>query len=466
MKRLRKYIPILIAPVICILVGVGLCLFAGTDNAPEKIIYIENAAELYANAAKALKSGDLQLTITESANITLGNTTYSKNSNAVIRFDKSDPEDHRYHIQEELIMGTHRIACEDYYIAGEHYQIISCIPFREHVNIPEESVSKIMPSPALDHRLYKQITGIQTDDGYRIEFSEATAVENWVSAEQVQLESASGTAFLSTDGRLLSCSYTAAFEYDSIRYAVSRQLTPEPIDVEINLPDQDWVSITASAAPLLLEQSVGILVQADPISANYQEEIYFEALGDRRSRSINIRLDSADPLSAQIVTETTATNDSRLGQSDITVKTEKFADGKYTVLKDDAEETFGLTVDSEAMTVYLHNQLISTIMLPEFIEDCTVEDKVATVRYHFTGNAAFAEFLCRNAGQQLYGNPELLIGKDVTVETDHLTCYLELDSKTRLPLASGISYQASYQNEGLPYHFTYEATQTYQYSNQ
>lgn len=464
MEQKRKYILIIACLVICCLVCTVFFLFYIADNTSVKTVYIDNAVDMYAQAAEIYTSSNLQLTITENTKTTIYNTTYTKASNTLIHINSTPPDRHRYHIQRELNMGTHHIAYEDYYIDGDHYSILSGIPFRRSANGSDETVFKAIPAPMLDPKLYTQIIGIKTDHGYRIDFSEATSVEKWVCAESVKPAFATGTATLSTDGKLLSCSYAATFEYDSIHYEVNYQLTAETTNSEISLPELDWVSINNSSAPLLLEQSVGFLVQGNPIHSTYQEEIYFEALGDKRTRNISIWLDNASPLSAQVVTETTTANDSRLGQSELTTKHEKFTDGKYTVTKDGAAEIADTGIDSEAMTLYLYNQLVSTIMLPQFIDDCTVESVDGSLRYHFSGNNAFAEFLCRNAGQQLYQDPNLLIDNAATIETEYLTCYLELDGRTMLPIASGISYKASYQNEGLPYHLSYEANQTYTYN--
>lgn len=465
MKQLCKYIPIIAGLAICFLVGTVLSLLAGNDDTTNKIVYIENPAELYDKAAKVLESGDLQLTVTVNTKITIDRTTYNESRKQVVRFDRSEPKDHRYCMQEELTMGTHRVVYENYYIDNNYYQVISGVPLQIVTNetLNKATISKVFPAPALDQTLYKQITGIHTDDGYQIEFSEATALEDWAGPQQALLKSASGTAILSNDEHLLSCSYTAAFTYNSILYEVTCQLTPEPNPTVVTLPDVSWIDVTAPEALLRLELAVGILVQANPIFATYQEDVYFEALGDRRGRIITLRLDDVAPLSGEIVTETTTTNDSRLDQSDKTIKTETFTDGKYTVLKNNGEVAIDPSIDADAMTAYLHNQLISTIMLPEYIANCTKEDNGATVRYNLTGNTAFAEFLCRNAGQQLYGDPELLTGETDSMETVHLTCFLELDRETGFPLASGIRYEGSYTAEGLPYRFTYEAAQTYQY---
>ena len=146
------------------------------------------------------------------------------------------------------------------------------------------------------------------------------------------------------------------------------------------------------------------------------------------------------------------------------MKAESFSNGQYHIATDDSETVQDPSIHAEAMNTYFRNQLISTIMLPEYIDSCTVVNSNETVRFQFTGNNAFAEFLCQNAGQQLYADAELLTDKATPIETANLTCYLEIDGITSLPLGSGIHYAGSYKAEGLPYSFTYDACQAYQYA--
>ena len=461
MKRFSKYIPMLLGIALCFLIGVTLSFFVGSNDPSAEVTYIENSVDLYVTALQALKSDVQQLAITSDTKTTVDYTIYTQKSSALICFDKTDPDNLRYHIQNEINMGNHHITYDNYFIEGSSYMVISGVPFCETASIPEELISKSIEVPVLDHRLYDKIVGVKTDNGYRIEFSEATAIENWVGS-QLQLEYASGIAILSNDGNLLSSTYTATVRDEFSLYEISLTLTPKPAPAAINLPDENWINLTAAlSVPLLLEKSVGILVQASPIRSSYREEIYFEALGDKRTRSIDIQLNNSEPLSAKVITETSITNDSRLEQPGETVKTECFYDGIYMIEKGETNAVVDPSIDSETMSTYFKNLLISTIMLPKYIDSSWLVTSGTTIRYNFEGNDAFAQFLCHNVGQLLYQDSDLLLDK---VQTEHLTCYLEIDSNTMLPLASGISYKASYQKEALPYHLTYEAHQTYQYT--
>lgn len=441
------------------------------NETPKEIIkdtvYIENAVALYSEAIEGLDERDLQLTISENRSISEFGFTYQAQRNFTVRFDRSDPKDQRYHLKDEIIMGSHSIPWEEYRIGNHRYFMFSGLAFQEKTQ-PESNQKPYRithPSATLDHTLYDKITASATENGYLIQFSEAAKLETWLSARQVHIEYISATARLSADKQLLSYTYSTAYQEGTHRIEVVYTVSVEPMDIAITLqePEGGWLPLTHAQSPMVLEVAAGILVQATNVSSEYHEEIYFEALGDRRIRDIHLKLDNQNALSAQLITETTITKDSYPDQKEFTIKEENFTGGKYAVSQNGNNEIFDPSIDTDAMLRYLQNQLISTIMLPEYIVDCEIEAIGSNIRYIFTGNAAFAEFLCRNAGQQLYGDSELLYSETVTIKTDQLTCYLELNNNTGLPAASGISFSGSWEMQSLPYQFSYKVTQTYQY---
>ena len=461
MKGSVKYILIIAGIALCFLVGVALSFFVKPKNPSAENTHVENSINLYKTALQSFNVDILQFSVTKDEKTTIGNTLYTLSSNSIVQIDQTDPTNPQYHIQTDLDMGNHRITVDNYYMEGSFY---ITFPDAAFYSTSGELNSSPIGIPVLNHELYDKIVGIETDNGYQIEFSEATSTENWIDP-RFQLEYASGTVILSSDGSLQSSTYKATVKNEFLLLEITLTLTPQPATTAINLPDKNWIRINSLPdllAPIFLEKSVGILVQANSICSSYREEIYFEALGDKRTRSIDIQRDNSKPLSAKVITETLIANDSRLDQPEKTVKTECFCDEIYTIEKDAMGAVVDPSIDSDSMVTYINNLLISTVMLPKYIDNSSIVDNSSSIRYHFEGNEDFAQFLCHNAGQQLYQDSNLLLDQ---ANTDLLTCYLEIDALTMLPIASGISYKASYQKEGLPYHLTYEVHQTYQYGS-
>lgn len=478
-KPIRRYImkklPIIItaAVLLCGLVVACILLFpntptdSGNTENTESTVYVENALTLYEEAVRNLPAGDLQLRVKEKRTIINSGVPYEVQRDYTIQYDRSDPQDQRYLLKDTITMGSHSITREEYRVKDHWYMLVSGLAFRDATlkSAALRYYNEGDPAAALDHTLYAEVTATQTENGYHFVFSEATGHVPWLFSHPQSIEYIKATAEVSKEKQLLSYTYATAWQEAFGRAEVSYEVIIEPMDITITLPEPEggWLPLTGDAvyAPLILELTAGLLVQAPQVASTYHEEIYFAALGDRRIREINLELDHKDALTAAFTTKTTTTKDSRLDQPEVTTKEERFAGGKYTIGQNGSQGAFDPSVNEEAMLQYLQNQLISTIMLPQYIADCQVETLENTVRYTFTGNAAFAEFLCRNAGQQLYGDPDLLVSNPISIKTEALTCYLEVEKDTDLPVSSGINFAGSYEAEGLPYRFTYEISQTY-----
>ena len=470
-----KKLPIIItaAVLLCCLVVACILLFPNTPidsvspENTESTVYVENAPALYEEAVKNLPAGDLQLRVKEIRTVTQQGIPYEGTRNYTIQLDRSDPGDQRYYLKDEVQMGSHSYTWEDYRIQDKEYILISGLAL-EDVTLRSMALTYYGindPAAKLDATLYGTITATETEGGYHLQFSDADTHEHWLHNKPETIEYIRATAEISGDKQLLSYTYATAWQQDRVRLDISYEVTIEPMDITITLPEPEdgWLPLSSDQvyAPFYLESTTGILVQVPQVTAAYHEDIYFEALGDRRVRDITLELQNQASLTARFTTQTTMTNDSRADQPEVTHKQERFSDGRYTLSQNGSEEAYDPGVDENAMLRYLQNQLISTIMLPQYIADCQVQTVGDTLRYTFTGNAAFADFLCRNAGQQLYNDPQLLSSETVTIDTDHLTCYLEIGKDSYLPLAAGISFAGSYEVEGIPYRFSYDVSQTY-----
>ena len=465
MKKLQFII--VAAILLCSLVAA--CIFLIKSGGNDKTtINVENAVEIYEDAIAAIPVGDLPLQIKENRTVTNFGISYKAQRDYTIELDHSDPQDQRYHMKDNLTMGTHCIPWEEYRINDKEYVIISGFAFQ---NTTQRSIAlkyekDTDPAKALDHTLYGKITATQNESGYLFVFSEGRGHESWLNTKPEQIEYIEATAQVSANKQLLSYTYSTAWKEGSSLIEASYEVSIQPMDIAIELPEpkHGWLPLSSyqTGAPMNLELSAGLLVQLSNVSSTYREEIYFEALGDRRIRDICVNLDKTESSTVRFITKTTTTKDSQPDQPEETTKEEIFSGGRYTVSHNGAEEVFDPSISEEAMLKYLQNQLISTIILPKYITDCKVETIDGKIRYSFTGNQEFAESLCRNAGQQLYGDQELLISEAALIETVELICYLELNAKTGLPESSGVHFSGSYKAEGLPYQFLYDVSQTYQ----
>ena len=465
MKQIKKHFILIPVLLFCIVTALFLIPKDHPDDKPTETVLLQDATSIYQQAKKSALANDLRLTVSKKILITFADEYLEESEVQVISIDRSHDKNARYTVTRELSYPAHTVSFEDTFINNDYYITLSSAKF--HAPCSEENFTKNLPIALLNESLYSDIIGIDNGNSFRISFNGANSAEKWAVPEQYEFLSGSGTAIISKNHKLQSLSYVLSYKVESILFTASYDISTEYSSFEINAPDNisDFITLASPHGPEALERAVGLLLQVKKVTAEYDEEIYFEALGDHRKRKVSLSVNSLDPLAAQITTEVLLSNDSRLDQKDRTLKEETFSNNAYIKAINNGPLTEDPSVNADSMLQYLHNQLISTIVLPTYIESCATNSTAATMRFDFNGSSQVADFLGANASEQLYGDPNILHMEDTVIDTDQLICYIEIDQNTGLPLSSGINYSASYQNKEIPYHFTFTVLQTFDYSD-
>jgi len=115
----------------------------------------------------------------------------------------------------------------------------------------------------------------------------------------------------------------------------------------------------------------------------------------------------------------------------------------------------GVTDDS--MRTYCRDTLVSTILMSKYITAVTEKETDTTIELTFTANEDMANTMCQNAWQILFGNPDYISGLDTVT----MTGYIHIDKETLLPVASGVSYDGTYDKNAHQYHLKFNAEQEY-----
>lgn len=464
MKKFVKTLLIVFLPIFCILIASYLFFLWNTRKPVQNESLSDDVLAIYKQTAiDTLNIGDVRMFVNRTTTKTIGQEAFSESVEQIISVDSVLGNTHRYRIYEEQTTEVGKLVFETSYIDGFEYFTISGVKFCSEIS-EDVFLGKFPATVMLSPSNYTSISAIQNGETYQLSFQDATEPEAWMRQENMQFLNASGSVILTKEGKLLSNSYKISYLQHNIKYDVCYSVSLEAASLTIEPPkDQhEYLIISDNTAVRALEQTVIHLLQANTVNAAYQEEIYFAALGDRRIRNIELNSKKSTTYDAEIITRTTTTNDIRLDWADVSTKTELFQNQTYSITVNGVT-TENSMVQAEDMQLYLHNQLISTVMLPAYTNGCTVIENGSVLRFEYSGNADFIEFLCQNAGEQLYQDPHLIQVTEDSLQIEMLICHLEIDRNTGLPLSSGINFKGCYTIEEIPYDFSYSATQKYQF---
>ena len=423
---------------------------------------IPNPEEIYSSSLPAIASSkNISLKISQTKEISVENDVFSEQSQQTLTYNDFGEESMRIKLEETLTIDSHSVEFTELYANNIGYVTIGESKFTS--NIAENYTNRFTPAILIDPALYGSITGVNSGLGYIIYFSEPTAAENWAFIEGSEFIDANGTAYVDFNNNLTKSIYNLTYQLDNIRFQLTYTVEISTDCPEIILPEDTsgFISIEYLDGPRTLEKASGYLMQAKNVSSTYSENIYCQFFGDRSTRNIELNTQAEPTWSADVETNTTLSNDSRIGQETITNKLERFTNEKYSVAVNGGEPVDNDQVKAEDMHSYCENLLVGTIMLPQHIRNAKITQTDITLRIDFEANKSFANVVASNACQILYQNSALLdtLSENHTVDTAR--CYLKIDMITGLPIATGITCDSTYTMTGLPYQFTFKADQSY-----
>ncbi len=457
----KRYIAAATGVLVLFLFILGIAAEIKKHRAP---MQLENAATLYKNASDATRDiPDVVYHISRTLETTVGVNTFSEQSKIAVSFIGSGSDLMQASLEETLISGKHKSDISEIYQNGTAYFSVNNSKFSCDLTA-EEFGAKIIPVVPLSDQLYKEIKGVDTHEEYIVYLSDAAAPEEWLNLEDINLVEASGTAYISYKGMLTKSVYNLEYTKDDVQFRLSviTELTEDNPDIKSPETPELYMKVQNLDGLRMLEQASGYLTQTENIDSRNAEYTYFEAFGDRRSQEISVQVRKDSAWSANIDTTIKLSNDSRIGQDSEYTQNEVFKNGIYTLTKQDTPPAQNVEITQEHMQTYCQNILVRTIMLPEYITNCTAKYSEDRVRFTYKANEAFASQVSSNACQTLYQDAALLerISQNNTIQT--VSAYLDIDIITGLPIEAGLQYNGTYTAEGTLYQMQYSAGQIYE----
>lgn len=436
-----------------------------TDSEAPTYPTIDNAPALYDTAVNVINSAkDLSLQISYKKETLIGNEFITEQSKQHITYEELNTDLMRAYTEETLMVGDQTINITEVYSKDKIYLTVDGCQFQGAMDA-EAFIIRHIPAQLLNAELYDTISGIDTDNGYMLTFSDATALESWVQANGASYKQANCTAYISTDGYLTKSIYTVSYAVADINVRLSATVeisydNASPVQLPENV--DNYIELECPDAPRILEKACGYLLDASSINAVCKDSIYCEAFGDQRNQTVTLRTSQDNSWSAQIDTQVELINNSKSGSATTYTQKELFADNVYSISVDNAPPTISDDIDISAMRSYCRDLLVGTIILPQYITGATITEEDNFYTIHFTGNETFAILIDAEACSILYKDDGILRNTAQSYTTTTMNCFLKIDKTTGLPVSSGFDYQGLYSIENLPYQLLYQSD--YQYA--
>lgn len=448
---------------IVLIVAFAVIWGAWRDSITGAPVPLNNPTEIYSEAVAALRNQEnVYYKVTGSKSTTVGTASLKEEFIQLITCQAQGSDQMRICVEEVLSIGNLDINRFEYFVDGTRYSTVQSASFQAPA-YDTEFTENFAPIILLDPSIYTEIDGHKLKKDTIIKFSNPEALEAWAASDDAELISAEGSAKLNRKKELTSGNYTATYKLDNVIFTV--QYTVEVLSYDITpvaLPDNSkYTSISNINTPYMLEKACGYLMAMGNIQSQYTDTISCEAFGDERKQTISLSSDTTDSLSVQVDTSVTVTNSSKAGIISTFSKTERFADNGYSSSTDGGEYISNPDVSQSDMNSYCQNLLIGTLMLPQHITAVELQDVDDLYSISFQASEEFAKILAEEACTTLYQSPSVLTDLAQSYATDTVTCYLNINKNTGIPLSSGFYYQGTYTISNLPYCLSFKADQTY-----
>lgn len=459
MDKMKKHCPSVCG--IALLVMIIIIFFTSCSDSSENIEYpisSDDAISLYESAASAVgEMTGICLTVTQTKTTTISGDTISEESKQEIIYTNLGTDEMQGHVDQTLSIGAHIVSIQEQYKEGVGYFTVAGVPFRGKLS-QEAYLARYTPAVPITLTNYGTISATVDGNGTKILFSKAIAPENWLTTEKTEFHTSDATAYLDAEGQLIRSDYNVAYSLNAIEFHIHTTVEIHR-DKEISLPalsnEESYTEIDYLDGPRMLEVACGYLMAADYVTAKYTHNISYQAYGDSLTEKIVLNTNNQDTWSARLDRKIVLNNTS-IGQvvSEAT-QTECFINGEYSVSVNGVQGEQTLT--EEEMKNLCRDQLVGTIMLPDYISGAKIKETKNGIRITFAAKEDFAALIRSDICQRLYQeeNPSQ------KYKTATMQCYLELDRINGLPTAASISYEGVYKKDGIRYLMTSKTEQTY-----
>ena len=452
MKQLRRIT--LMVLILALLLSVCGCTKkpeAVTDPAITEPAATEDSqklAQMYESAVEAVTSDTLTLNITYDKKVTVAEVSYHESGKLTQNYWNVGTDDFLAKVKQTVTFGNddYEIEMEEIYSGGKVYQELGKQKYMAEISA-DSFMEQYVPVKMLEPSLYT----LSLDETKScISFQGATAGEAWLLPEGASMNSASGSAQLSSDGKLTETTYTVDYRYGSANILMTYRVSVAAEGRKPELPESEegYVLLDHISAAYAMEHTYGYLNQARHVS--YSSRALTMSAAGGVSVQQNVQTDVyaiGQEYAAKCVTTGNINHYATGNNADIS-QTEKFIDGKYTRTIGDGREEPNSAVSQVAMEAAITKNLVSLIQIGSQIAQVETTDLGSLILFEYTGTEKFGEAMCYSVSTSLFGSGDVLNQIASDYETKDISFYLALDKYSLLPTAMGANYEGVHTIEG------------------
>ena len=341
-------------------------------------------------------------------------------------------------------------------VMGEEATYHFCAPYTA-----QECAVRYLPPVILDLSLYGSIVSEPSGSGTVIRFSEPTAPESWAIPADAAMLDASGTATVDAEGNLQQMTYTVTYQNGPAEVKLEVEVNPQQTAQAVSVPEDaaSYKSISYPDALLTFVRTIGLLGQAQSVTATNTESITSQAAGVVRNQSVTMNLYDVDDLMTKVETsiylkDYASNQDQELKQEEL------FRNGKYVLTTDEGLPATQTGVDPELIEDYCSSIQLANMASPEYWQDVTAADLGSLSLFTITYTTDFADSIQNGICSMFWNDPAFLNKLSSAYVTNEATGYLCIDKFTGLPTASGYFYKGTHTIDGHDYELSLQTDQS------
>lgn len=423
-------------------------------------------AQAYIEAIKNLNGTDFIATVSKTEAISTGTESITQTTTAEITVADFKEPNMCTKSMLNAASRKHSFTADEVYIDGTVYLNVNGGLFSASAENTASAIRYLSPA-LLDPNCFTEIQHQYSDGRQIIGFSQATQPLPGTVPVDAQFQVATGSAILLSDGTLYETSYSVTYIHDfvTVAYTVTARFDMQ-YKSDITIPENAdaYIPVTNTEDLLLLESACAKLLGLSAVSSHTTYDILCEAGGLQRTQEITTQIsDCTDGFYAQVNTQVDLLNQSLQGTVSSFSQTETFSDGKYSLTTSSTNEPTA-PVSEDAMRTYCKNNLVSSVMLPQYIHAVVATEDDSSYYLTFQASEQLAQHLFTNAYQSLYADQATANNLVDTYETQNISGHIEISKSTGLPICAGLSYVGAATIDAASHEFRVNVEQTYSYS--
>lgn len=316
----------------------------------------------------------------------------------------------------------------------------------------EDYIARYLPAVLIDENLYESIDYTLGDYTTEIRFSNATGPESWFPENAVVTE-ASGTAEISSEGKLKKYTYDVTFSIlgATIRQEISIVVTtPQVTQIEVPSDVSDYLPIPHPDVLKLADLAFFQATSSTSISCSVMCETVCNAGAIRVLDVEELETYDNGTYMAQVDFTREYTNLETM-ETEYYSQQEFFRKNIYSISTNGGKAENDFSVDRQMMQDYIYDEVICGWIDYGYMTECAATNLGNILLIEFRGNDELGRDIEDGISDFLFDDEAFLDDLASKYETVQMDYYIAIDTYLGLPTAAGYTYAGCHVIDGTEY---------------